>query len=131
MHKDFQSARRAHTGEAITFTVNNQTYEAIPDAPAAALLDATALADGSSVEKMRAIGEFLDKVLLPESRERLERAMRSQDATWNVTLEDAIEVVRWLVSEVYVGRPTMRPSTSPGMPLPAGPSSMTAVPNAG
>lgn len=108
-HKDFEADRRIDRGETVTFTLNGEGYEAAADAPGGAILDVAATATDDSLPDGRramAIGTFLDAVLLPESAERF--ADRFRDPTNPITLEQATELLTWLVEEVYVGRPTAR-----------------------
>lgn len=121
-HKDFAVQRRANEGETVTFTLNGQTYSATPDLPGHALLTAASLQGASPIQQMQSMGTFLDLCLLPESRELFEANMKSSDPTCNITLEDAAEVVKWLLEEVYVGRPTQSASGSRGVPSPDGTS---------
>jgi small nuclear ribonucleoprotein (snRNP)-like protein len=106
----------------VTFTLNNVTYHATPDLPGHALLTAASLQGASPIQQMQSMGTFLDLCLLPESRELFEANMRSTDPSCNITLEDAAEVVKWLLEEVYVGRPTQAASGSRGAPSPDGSS---------
>jgi hypothetical protein len=131
MHKAFETQRRAHRGERVTFEIpagSSQVYEAAADAPGAALMDAARMSDGG-IAAITALGDFLDAVLLPESRERFDAALRSVDPNTQITLEDAAAVVGWLVSEVYAGRPTTPPPNSPVEPAVDGPTSTPAAPS--
>jgi hypothetical protein len=135
-HKDFTSARRAEQGESVTFTLNGESYEAAADAPGGALLDIAAQAGDETANdgaRAMAIATFLDSVLLPDSAERF--ADRFRDPLNPITLEQAVEVLQWLVGEVYVGRPTAtrspsangrsrtgRPSTAAARPVASIPS---------
>lgn len=115
MHKVFETQRRASSGERVTFEIpagSGQIYEAIPDAPGGVFLDTAKLQSGG-FSSIAAIGDFFETVLLPESRDRFEKALRSPDPTVMIGLDDAAEILRWLMSEVYIGRPTAPASSSP------------------
>jgi len=128
MHKVFDTQRRAFTGEKITFEMppgSGQTYECLPDAPGAFLIDVASLSDPDLDlrERVRIMGHALEMVLPPESLTRFEAAFRSSDPNVNITLGEAMSVLVWLVSEVYVGRPTEPAATWSESPPPTGPPS--------
>jgi hypothetical protein len=112
IHKSFDSNRRGDRGETVTFDLNKTTYEAVPDAPGGNLLDVAAIASDTSktdAERARAVAIFLDGVLTDESSAKFAAAFR--DKKDPITLPQALEVLQWLIEEVYVGRPT-EPSSS-------------------
>jgi hypothetical protein len=127
IHKVFETQRKAAGGQRVTFEINGETYEAAADAPGGALLTAASMEGASPLHQLEALGQFLDAVLFPESRERFEAALRSPDSSKNVTLEDAANIVTWLIQEVYVGRPTTQSS---GLPNAASPDGMNLTPDA-
>lgn len=101
-HRDFTGDLRAARGENVTFTVNGEQYDAIPDAPAGLFLDFSAVADGTPKEQVQVFLGFFDAVLLPDSRERFAKNMRNGENP--ITMPILNEVASWLM-EVYSGRP--------------------------
>lgn len=96
---------RVQTGrEPVQFTIDGDTFHAVPLAPGGAMLDMAAVQDGTNSEKVRAISEFLDMVLTEESAVLF--AARLRDKKRPITLDQATEVVVWLVEEAYTDRPT-------------------------
>lgn len=130
-HKTFETQRRALAGERVTFEIpagSGRIYEATPDCPGGALLNAASLDGASPRQQLVSLGAFLDSVLLPESRARFETALNSPDPLVNVTLAEMTEIVRWLIEEVYVGRPTTPASGLAQPESQAGPNSMPVAP---
>jgi len=126
MHLVFETQRRGASGERTTFELppgSGQNFEVISDPPGGFLIDVAALGDPDlpPAKKLRLVGDGLDMVLVPESRERFEAAFRSNDPNLNITLQEAIQVLVKLVSEVYVGRPTEPAAASSGSPQQTGP----------
>ena len=107
--KSFQSAASSLPADPVVFDVDGETFAAVPVLSATAATTLAVLGSSEdSRERMTAIGEFLDLVLVPESRERFATRMAATDKP--LTLDDVSEVVTWLIEDVYVLRPTGPPS---------------------
>lgn len=113
MHRDFVTAARAEVtdgdgkAEEVFFTLNGQRYDVLAGDPAVGFtLDLAKIASPGTPEitRLALVGDLLDDCLLPESAERLGRALR--DTENPVYVEDVLPVLRWLIEEVYTGRPT-------------------------
>lgn len=126
--KAFQTQRRASDGEDVSFTINGMTFFATPDPPGGALLLAGSLEGKEPAQQMASVGVFLDAVLLEESRARFEKALYSSDPKANITLEEVADIVKWLMEDVYVGRPTTLSSATPSALSPDGTTSTAPVP---
>jgi hypothetical protein len=132
VHKAFATQRRAASGETVSFELpegSGRIYSATPDAPGGVLLVAASIdSETDTGAKLRMLGTILDQVLLPESRDRFEEAFNSPDPAINIGMTDVVEVIRWLISEVYVGKATAPASPSPATDSTSGPSSTGAAP---
>lgn len=107
-HKDFGS--EAVPSEPITFTVNGETFTAIPAIQGAFLLHFVNQAGGSDgIHAAEALMEFYARVLTPESLERFNAMCSSPDKI--VSMTTLSEIVGWLVEE-YTKRPTQGSSSS-------------------
>jgi hypothetical protein len=108
--KDFKTAAASAEGP-VRFTIDGEVYEAAPVMPAEALLAVTGLIDNTSQSaQVQGIVAFLDDALLADSSRRLSERMRSKENP--ISLQEVAEVGRWLIEEVYTGRPTVPPSGS-------------------
>lgn len=124
--RDFTAARAAATAEPVTFTIDDDTFECVPvdRVPATAIVDLTALFDvadrskgdagsigfGDAATMLRAVIAFTEAVMVPASAARF--AERLRDGGNPITLDQALDVMIWLVQDVYTGRPTSPPSHS-------------------
>jgi hypothetical protein len=107
-HKDFGS--EAVPSEPISFTVNGETFTAVPAIQGAFLLHFVNQAGATDgVHAAEAIMEFYSRVLLPESLERFNAMCSSTDKI--VSMTTLSEIVGWLVEE-YTKRPTQGSSSS-------------------
>lgn len=133
--KHFVSAveryRQDHDGEdmpPIEFTLDAQLYYAAPVAPGDAIMHTAVIAEsGTNGQRAMAIAEFLDTVLLPESAERIGARLRNPKDP--LTAQDAGEIVRWLLEDVYgEGRPTSPSSAGSESPSADGAASTDGAP---
>jgi len=120
--KEFQSATNA---EAVTFRIGSDIFEAAKECPTGVLLSMASIAAEEGGNAVAGTMDFLDSVMLPESRERF--AVRMRDAQNPISLGVVTELVQWLV-EIYTGRPTVPPSPSPAGPSTTSPSSTASSP---
>jgi len=120
--REFQSATNA---EAVTFRIGTDIFEAAKECPAGILLSMASMAQEEGGNAVAGTMDFLDSVMLPESRERF--AARMRDPQNPISLKVVTELVQWLV-EVYTGRPTAQPSPSPAGPSATSPSSTEPSP---
>lgn len=101
---------QAQPTEAITFEVDGEEFTAAGVPPANAILRTAELGmSENDGEKVRALGQFLDVVLMPESHARFSARMSNPEKP--VDVETVGDVVAWLL-EVYTGRPTEPSSPS-------------------
>lgn len=100
--KDFGSPA-ANKGETLSFSLYDETFTAIPALQGKTLMklikDSNVDDPGQSAEMV--LG-FFEKVLVPESLERFNALMDSEDKI--VPVDTMAEIVGWLVEE-YSGRP--------------------------
>ena len=120
--KDFTRARKR-----LRFRIDEDIFEAAPALPGKTLTAfATRFADIEKAAVDRQLDIFTDAlslVLLPESNARFQK--RLEDLERPIELEQASDVVTWLMGE-YGHRPTEPSSTSPsGPPSPASGTSST------
>lgn len=119
-HKEFAAATNT---EPVTFLVGGDLFKAAPQCPAGVML---AVASSSSeTSAAQATVDFLNAVLLPESRELFNQ--RLVDAANPISMTQLTDILGWLM-EVYTGRPTVTPSPSPAGPSPSGESSTASSP---
>jgi len=120
--KDFSRKRERHI-----FRIDGDTFEAATAVPGMVLARFAALfndIEKSAPDKaMRAITDALGMVLLPESNALFQK--RLDDLERPIELEQASDVITWLL-EQYGLRPTEPSSpSSPGLPSPASGTSST------
>lgn len=110
MTKAFTTAASRATGP-VEFTIDGEMYQAHPVMSGDAMLTMAkqATGEGPVGDRIAAALSFLDVALLPESAERF--AARFKDPANPISLGDATDVMRWLIEDVYVGRPTEPPSS--------------------
>ena len=101
VNKVFESASRSSLGERVTFTMKGRDFEALPDAPGQAMLDAALASKLDEIGQIEATMTFLDEVLEPDSRQRFADALKA--SVDPITIQDAAELVGWLLTEVYGG----------------------------
>jgi hypothetical protein len=120
-----QSFTSPPSKEPIQFDVDGDVFEAAGAPPGGALLDVVAFATGTNLQRMKAIGDFLDVALLPESRDRFLARLRSTDRP--ISLATASQIMAWLLGQ-YSGRPTVPSTSTPNGQHPVGVSSTAGVP---
>lgn len=110
--KDFSIDRKPN----LEFTIGEDVFYAVGDTPGGVVLDLAGVASDTvqGNEKITAITEFLDGVLLPDSAQLF--ADRMRDPGNPITFQQLIDVFEWLLEE-YVGgadaeRPTQVASSS-------------------
>ncbi len=125
--KDFTSDdKKPH----IQFKVDGDTFVAVGDPPAMAILDVSAVNKAEGMDKVRVVLEFLDQVLLDESAELFASRMRSK--TEPIGIDQATGIAVWLMEEKYApDRPTEAPSPSQNGSGSTGPSSTDGAPAGG
>lgn len=110
--KSFQT-QAAQSPDPIEWDVDGESFYAAPALPAEGLMLMAVIADAGDEapagESARAVLDFLDLVLLPESAERY--AARLKDPLKPIRLEEASEHAKWLIAEKYQSRPTEPPSS--------------------
>lgn len=107
---------RTEAAESIPFTLDGDTFYAIPEVPGGVIEDLAAVIDAKDdASKMRAIGDFLDSVLDEPSAILFAARFRSKEKP--ISFTQAMDIFEWLV-EVYTNgiRPTQAPSASPTGP---------------
>jgi hypothetical protein len=115
-HRDFDAARaeRERKIDPVTFTLGGEDFTCVL---APSVGDAFDLADApepetSLIGSVRAIVAFVDKILVPDDRERFTTLIRKVDTPHGpINSYDLVELGTWL-GEEYAGRPT-EPSTEP------------------
>jgi len=120
--RDFSRKRKR-----LTFRIDDDIFEAAPALPGKTLgAFATRFADIEKVpvaQQLDVFAEALGLVLLPESNARFQK--RLSDLEQPIELEQASDVVAWLMEE-YGHRPTQPSSpSSTGLPSPASGTSST------
>lgn len=108
--KDFDAARRERDLEPVAFTLGGDRFECLPVCPAPVLFEYAARENRTTVQAYTAAVDFIVGVLA-DDEERFRKALASK--TDPVDYETVAAVVSWLVAH-YTGRPTERPSASPG-----------------
>lgn len=99
----------------LEFKIGEDVFYAVGDTPGGTILDlASIVSSEDQGDKIRAISDFLDGVLLPESADLFAERMR--DPSNPINFQQLIDVFEWLLEE-YVGgedadRPTPAPSRS-------------------
>jgi hypothetical protein len=109
-------------------TIIKEPFQAAPIAPGDAIMHTAVIAEsGTNGQRAMAIAQFLDVVLLPDSRTRMAAGLR--DAESPLSAEDAGEVVKWMLEEVYgEGRPTGPSSPGSASASPGGDGSTDGAP---
>lgn len=113
--------------DPITFDVDGEVFEAAGAPPGGALLDVVNFATGTNLQRIKAIGDFLNAALVPESRERFLVRLRSTENP--ISLATAAQVMAWLLGK-YSGRPTVPSTSTPNGQHPVGASSTAGAPPA-
>lgn len=130
--RQFASRPADPDGQPVPFDVNGERFEARPagSMPGGFLFDAAEIMglvqhlgpnpNAATVDLptllhlMRLCHRALDEMLLPESATRFADRLRSGDTPIDVFT--ALEVVTYLIEEVFADRPTMPSSSSPSSP---------------
>jgi hypothetical protein len=119
-HREFEAARREASQEPITFSIagEEEPFRCVP------ILDWETLEetvryhlDGNQIGMALQIGPFFRKNLIEEDVERFFRMLSRKDR--RLSPEVLIDVMTWII-EQHTGRPTERPSGSPGGPQATG-----------
>lgn len=111
----------------IPFTIDDDTFHAVGNAPANAFLDVSLVNKAEGLDKIRVILEFLDKVLLPA--DAVIFAERLGSAEKPIEIDQAAAIAVWLMEEKYAEeRPTEAPSPSSNGSGSTGPSSTDGAP---
>lgn len=117
----FSSARAAHDGKAVTFTLDDVEFTCTHELAGIALLDLAAAAseDVATVRGVAALRQFL-RAALKDEREWL----RFQEHTLKHNTSPLVlfEIMSEVMPKV-IGHPTGRPSASADGPSPTGPTS--------
>lgn len=104
--KVFGAARRRDL-DPVPFELPAGTvYYASPSMPGGVVLDLGAMAGLDTAGRSKAIEQFFAHVLMPESADQFRTNFRSTDQAVNITVDEAAEVMTWLTTEVYTGRPS-------------------------
>lgn len=117
--------------ERLVFRIDDDLFEAAPAIPGDMLTEFAKryanIGDAPVEQQLNVLKDALGLILLPESHARFTK--RLADAENPIELEQAIEVVNWLM-DTYGKRPTEPSSPSPdGLPSPeSGTSSTDAQP---
>jgi hypothetical protein len=109
--KDFSVDRKPD----LEFKIGDDVFYAVGDSPGGVILDLAAMANSKEGEdKVGAISEFLDGVLLPESAELFADRMRNPSNP--ITFPQLLAVFEWLLEDytggVEAGRPTREAASS-------------------
>lgn len=119
MSKNFDIGRkaRAKTAEERTFTIGGETFVAKDGVHPSALAAYDAISDASGVGETLATVDDLIISMIEDNDNGHARYLAVRENTQDiVTVEDLLELVRWLV-ELQTGRPTGQPDdSSPGQP---------------
>lgn len=96
--------------QPVEFAIDGEAFFAAAEMPLGSMVDVARTAlNGEPAEKIIAIMDFLDQILMPDSAVRFAGRMRSAERP--IGMDEAGEIVKWLVQEVYAARPTVRPSS--------------------
>jgi len=95
-HKDFGSSAKKINKTPIKFTLEGEDFEARGALQGKVLLDFAQISDEPS-KAAAAIPTFFAKVLLPESLDRFNALLESEDRI--VEVETLAEIVGWLMEE--------------------------------
>ena len=110
-HKDFSGGTSIEDFEPLTFSLNNQTFRAVPAIQGSTLLEFVAKADGESGGAAAgALYSFFESCMEPEEYQRFQALL--QDPKVIIDMETNGEIAGWLV-EQYTARPTKQPENSP------------------
>jgi hypothetical protein len=102
--KDFGSPENSEGLESFKFKLYNEEFQCKPKMQGKTLLKfASASSSDDSGESSKAITDFFDAVLLPESKERFNALL--EDEYKIVSVETLGEILGWIV-EAYSARPT-------------------------
>jgi hypothetical protein len=125
-YREFQ-ATNPHK-QLISFKIGDDTFEAVPAAPATVMLAFAAASSqpgANGVTAIEASLKFLDAVLTDASAQLFAR--RLSDKYDPIEMKTVGEITRWLMEE-YNGRPTEQPSPSSAGPSTTLPSSTAPSP---
>lgn len=102
--KDFGSPENSEGLESFSFKLYNEEFKCKPKMQGKTLLAfASASASEDGAQSSKAIVDFFDAVLLPESREQFNALL--EDEYKIVSVETLGEILGWIV-EAYSARPT-------------------------
>lgn len=105
--KDFGSGGDNPDVEPIEFQLHGEKFECRPQIQGSVLLGIVgSTADGNPAASAAVIVDFFSKVLVPESNERFQALINSEDKI--VTVETLGEITGWIIEE-YSNRPERQP----------------------
>lgn len=109
-HKDFSGGKKISDFEPLTFTLNDQTFEAKPAIQGTTLLEFVAAADSDSGGAAAgALYDFFKNVMRAEEYARFMDVLNDPDVI--IDMELIGDIATWLVEE-YSTRPTEQPTAS-------------------
>jgi hypothetical protein len=112
----------AASDEPIIFQIYEEEFKCRPSIQGRTLIELVSQADQADMAKAAgAILTFMDRVLVPSSRERFQEMTESDDRI--VDMDTLSAVMEWLI-EQYAGRPTEESSDSSDGPTTIGPLPM-------
>lgn len=121
-HKDFSGGTSIEDFEPLSFTLNGETFNAVPAIQGSTLLEFVAAADSDSGGAAAgALYSFFENCMEPDEYARFRALLK--DPKIIIDMETIGEIAGWLVEE-YTTRPTKRPVSSVDGPLISGPTSM-------
>lgn len=117
----FSSARDAHDGKAVTFTLDDVEFTCTTELAGVALLDLAAAASEeiATVRGVAALQQFLRAALADEAEWR---RFREHLISHRTSPQVLFEIMSEIMPKV-IGHPTGRPSASADGPSPTGPTS--------
>lgn len=111
---------RTSTGNAI----NPIEFDCLPQVQGTFLEELVGLRSKNNAEEPTSISAYLRRTIVPEQRERFDGVVQSEDVI--VELNLLVEILTDLI-EVYVNRPTQKPSHSPNGHLQTEPTSTASL----
>lgn len=98
--------------EPVTFKMEDDTFECLPEIPLDAVIEMATLASGTDrAQQMRQVFDFFDGIMTPESAAKL-RERSAKGSLQPIGMRLITQVIPWLM-EVYGMRPTQPSSDSP------------------
>jgi hypothetical protein len=108
--KDFGTPEKGENQEPIKFKLHGEEFVCVPEIQGKVMLDLVADSASQDASKSAAVvTSFFNRVLLPESNERFDALLLSQDKI--VSMDTLSEITAWLIEE-YTNRPNERPQVS-------------------